>query len=79
MMLSLAKGHGVIFKSITLHVDKKTNLPAGNGVGYLDLQHHDHDSINDCVEALQGQDFGGRPLRVHSTASHDIVSKMRKR
>ena len=77
--MTIAKGHGVIFKSVTLHIDKKTNLPAGNGVGYLDLQHHDYDSVNDCVESLQGQDCGGRPLRVHSTADHDIVNKKRKR
>lgn len=78
ILILIAKAYGVFFKSVVLHIDKKSNLPAGNGTGYLDLHHHQNVDVNDCVEALQGQDCSGRPLRVHSTIDHDIVSKKRR-
>jgi hypothetical protein len=57
-----AKKFGIEFTSVHVEIDQKSNLPSGSAS--IELAPGIDEST--AVQALQGEDFGGRPVRVQS-------------
>lgn len=55
----LFEQHGAV-ESVQLLIDRATNRP--RGFGFVEMS---PDEAKDAIEALDGKEFGGRPLRVN--------------
>ena len=63
-MIQFGAKYGCPLVNVKIGFDKKKNLPSGSASAELAASEGEEVDINACVSKLQGEQCGGRPVRV---------------